>query len=468
MLPMLRLNGGHRSRNKKKSLKPHIPTVDPLPNRPEKIIILSNEAFSDYYSQQLALDSDQFQLFMASLKMPLPVSFRFTGSRDYADDLKDFMVKHIFPKVAVSVDGLLIKPPQMIDWYPNGLCYQFDCSRQILRRSVEAKQFQSFLVHETQVGNISRQELVSMIPVLLLDVMPGHAVFDSCASPGSKTAQIIEALTPSGNGIPEGLVIANDSSQPRCYTLVHQAKRLQSPCLMVTNHDAQIFPRIPIISQSGAKKSILQFDRVLCDVPCSGDGTLRKNVGIWKNFAVGNGNALHRIQKQILKRGVELCKVGGRIVYSTCTLNPIENEAVVASILKESNGALKLLNVSDSLPTLLRKPGLTTWKVSNKNGKMFDEQPNKDCFIDSMFPPENIGDLGMEKCIRIYPHLQNTGGFFVAVIEKVGAFGSIDRVNSFYEKNNDDNIEEGLVDDDEVSELSEMVVDVNDQDESQQ
>jgi hypothetical protein len=90
MVPMLRLNGGHRS--KKKCHKPHIPTVDPLPNRPEKIIMLSNEAFSDYYSQQLGLDNHEFQLFMASLKSPLPVSFRFTGSRDYADDLNAFMV----------------------------------------------------------------------------------------------------------------------------------------------------------------------------------------------------------------------------------------------------------------------------------------------------------------------------------------------------------------------------------------
>jgi hypothetical protein len=67
----------------------------------------------------------------------------------------------------------------------------------------------------------------------------------------------------------------------------------------------------------------------------------------------------------------------------------------------------------------------------------------------------------MEKCLRIYPHLQNTGGFFVAVIEKVGAFGSIDRANSFYEKNQEDHIGDGLIDDDEVSELNEVVVDEN-------
>ena len=78
-----------------------------------------------------------------------------------------------------------------------------------------------------------------------------------------------------------GLVVANDSDNSRCYMLVHQAKRLQSPSVIITNHDAAIMPNLQITSGDGATKMNLKFDRILCDVPCSGDGTVRKNADLW-------------------------------------------------------------------------------------------------------------------------------------------------------------------------------------------
>ena len=77
-------------------------------------------------------------------------------------------------------------------------------------------------------------------------------------------------------------MIANDSDNSRCYMLVHQAKRLQSPCMMITNHDAAIMPNISITNpENTSEKIYLKFDRILCDVPCGGDGTIRKNADIW-------------------------------------------------------------------------------------------------------------------------------------------------------------------------------------------
>lgn len=73
----------------------------------------------------------------------------------------------------------------------------------------------------------------------------------------------------------------------------------------------------------------LKFDRVLCDVPCSGDGTLRKNADIWPKWNASNGCNLHGIQYRIAKRGLEMLAVGGRMVYSTCALHPVEDEAVI-------------------------------------------------------------------------------------------------------------------------------------------
>jgi 16S rRNA C967 or C1407 C5-methylase (RsmB/RsmF family) len=98
------------------------------------------------------------------------------------------------------------------------------------------------------------------------------------------------------------MVIANDADYKRSYMLVHQTKRLQSPCLVVTNHEAQNFPTIFFTTKpkESEKKNqrfipkVLQFDRILCDVPCSGDGTLRKNKTIWGSWNVTSGNGLHK------------------------------------------------------------------------------------------------------------------------------------------------------------------------------
>ena len=69
--------------------------------------------------------------------------------------------------------------------------------------------------------------------------------------------------------------------------LVHQAKRLQSPCFIITNHDASIMPNLQVTTAEGTRKN-LKYDRILCDVPCSGDGTLRKNADIWQVTEIVN------------------------------------------------------------------------------------------------------------------------------------------------------------------------------------
>lgn len=121
-----------------------------------------------------------------------------------------------------------------------------------------------------------------------------------------QTAQLLEALhahdTLTSTSLPPGLLIANDSDHKRTHLLIHQSARLPSPALMVTNLDASIYPIIKIPGggegrkQAGKDKKredMLLFDRILCDVPCSGDGTMRKNLGIWKSWSPMDGNGLH-------------------------------------------------------------------------------------------------------------------------------------------------------------------------------
>ena len=88
----------------------------------------------------------------------------------------------------------------------------------------------------------------------------------------------------------------------------------------------------------GAELKNFKFDRVLCDVPCSGDGTLRKNTGLWKNFHSALGHNLHELQVNLLMKGLSLVKQHGRLVYSTCSFNPLENEAVVQAVLIKMKG----------------------------------------------------------------------------------------------------------------------------------
>uniref|UniRef100_A0A8C1SSQ3 tRNA (cytosine(34)-C(5))-methyltransferase n=1 Tax=Cyprinus carpio TaxID=7962 RepID=A0A8C1SSQ3_CYPCA len=274
-------------------------------------------------------------------------------------------------------------------------------------------------------GYKSRQEAVSMIPPLLMKIEPQHKILDMCAAPGSKTAQLIEMLHSDMDiPFPEGFVIANDVDNKRCYLLVHQAKRLNSPCIMVVNHDASSIPRL-YFDQDG-KKDILFYDRILCDVPCSGDGTMRKNIDVWKKWTTSNSLQLHGLQIRIAVRGVEQLAVGGRMVYSTCSLNPIEDEAVIAALLEKSEGALELADASADLPGLKYMPGITSWKVMTKEGQWFSDwsevlKSRHTQIRPTMFPPtdpEKLASMKLERCMRILPHHQNTGGFFVAVLVK--------------------------------------------------
>jgi len=335
------------------------------------------------------------------------------------------MIKErFFDKMApMDHEGVMYNPPRPLPFYPDNLAWHMDYHRTMLRKVPELKKLHQFIVAMNEKGNLSRQEAVSMIPPLLLDVKPEHAVLDMCAAPGSKTAQIIEMLHAGGEPYPKGIVIANDSDNKRCYTLTHQIKRLQSPNAMVVNHDASMFPKIKLTS--GAD---LEFDRILCDVPCCGDGTLRKNPNAWTKWSPMNGVGLHKLQVKIAFRGIQLLKVGGRLVYSTCTFNPIQNEAVVAELLRMSGGNLELVDVSKELPNLKRVPGVTDWKVMSKEGDWLPAEHDKITadqkkqFKASMWPPtaEETASLNLDRCVRVFPQLQDTGGFFIAVFNKLG------------------------------------------------
>ncbi|CAR29453.1 hypothetical protein ZYGR_0AD01350 [Zygosaccharomyces rouxii] len=382
-------------------------------------LVKENEKWEQYYKKLGLISEEDWPVFKSTCQAALPLTFRITGSRAHAQEVLDlFQQRHLANLTGIEFEGEPVKPPVELPWYPNHLAWQIDVPKSVIRKNPQFAKMQRFLVVENAVGNISRQEAVSMIPPTLLDVQPHHTVLDMCAAPGSKTAQMIEYLH-RDNDEPSGFVVANDADAKRSHMLVHQLKRLNSANLIVVNHDAQFFPRVKAHPDHTNKKDILRFDRVLCDVPCSGDGTMRKNVNVWRDWTTQNGLALHNVQLNILNRGLHLLKSGGRLVYSTCSMNPIENEAVVAEALRKWGGKVRLVDCSDKLPGLVRSNGINQWPVLNRN--METKEKGEDGTNDSWFPPtdEEAARFHLDYCVRVYPHQQNTGGFFITVLEKV-------------------------------------------------
>ncbi|MDF1797396.1 MAG: RsmB/NOP family class I SAM-dependent RNA methyltransferase [Coxiellaceae bacterium] len=225
-------------------------------------------------------------------------------------------------------------------------------------------------------GLFQIQEEVSMLAGDLLAAKAGERVLDCCAAPGNKTAQIAIQMQN------QGTVIANDINYGRMRAFGQITKRLGLINVSTTINDASSLPNVGEF-----------FDRVLADVPCSCEGTFRKNDNKASlHTSEQSAVAMSKRQKDILMKAVKLCKPGGRIVYSTCTFSPIENEAVVSAVLTAMGDALRVVPVT--IEHLNTANGLTQWQ-----GQVFDPQ--------------------LKQAIRLWPHQNNTGGFFIVVLEKL-------------------------------------------------
>ena len=224
------------------------------------------------------------------------------------------------------------------------------------------------------LGLVHPQEEVSMIPPLLMELQPGELVLDLCAAPGSKATQISQIL---GN---TGHVVANDVSLERLSLLRDNYERLGILNMSVTRYDGRRFPKACL------------FDKVLVDAPCSCEGVIRKDYGVLKNLGPGLYKRMYKLQRALLLRAVQLVRPGGLVVYSTCTFAPEENELVVDYVLRRMEGLVELEPVE--LEGLRYEPGLTEWAGLELS-------------------PE------LTYCARFYPHLNDTGGLFVAILRRV-------------------------------------------------
>ncbi|QKQ98124.1 NOL1/NOP2/sun family putative RNA methylase [Candidatus Nanohaloarchaea archaeon] len=216
-------------------------------------------------------------------------------------------------------------------------------------------------------GEYYVQEESAALPIEVLDPKPGEKVLDMCAAPGGKTTQIAAKMNN------KGLVVANDESSQRMKSLHANVYRTGSAIVDATNYDARRLPEE-------------KFDRILVDAPCSGEGDR-----FYETFTAideQDSRDLAKLQFQILEKASQMIREGGTVVYSTCTISPIENEGVVQRAVDETE--LELKEIETSIPHV----------------------EGVDSFEDLDY------DADMSKCVRVYPHHVNSGVIFVAKLEK--------------------------------------------------
>jgi len=227
----------------------------------------------------------------------------------------------------------------------------------------------NFLDHV--LGNIHFQALTSCLASLVLSPQPESLVLDLCASPGGKSSHMAQLMSNTG------VIVANEPDLRRQVPLSHNLSRLGVLNTVMTRYQAQEFT----LRQN--------FDYVLADVPCSGEGRFRfPGKTMWYGEPK-RAEKLLELQKRIISRAFDLLRTGGVMVYSTCTYNPLENEGIVDALLKERRDA-ELLPIECGFPYA---PGVLSW-----NKKVYERE--------------------LQKAARFYPHQLDSVGFFVAKIAR--------------------------------------------------
>jgi tRNA (cytosine49-C5)-methyltransferase len=289
-----------------------------------------------------------FKIFLESLETPLPVHLRVNSLKvDPTRLVSTLAEKSIELKQSLQGNNYLFEAPLLKS--PGSLL-------------------------EYLIGYIHPQALTSCLASVVLSPESSGYVLDMCASPGGKTSHLAQIMNNSG------LIIANEPYRTRHVPLAHTLSRLGVLNVVSTSYQAQEFP----LNQ--------QFDYVLADVPCSGEGRIRNihkaDEKISRTPKTKNVNRLSEMQKRLLLRGCDLLKESGEMLYSTCTYDPEENEAVVNFLIQNRDVMLLPIDIGIKF-----ERGLTRWR-----GEKYDKQ--------------------LEQTARFYPHRIDSVGFFMARIRK--------------------------------------------------
>jgi NOL1/NOP2/sun family putative RNA methylase len=225
------------------------------------------------------------------------------------------------------------------------------------------------------------QEPSAMAPVELLDVLPGQRVLDLCAAPGGKSTQIAGKLQGSG------VLVTNDNARERTKALAKNIELAGVRNAVVLNDEpaaiASVFPE--------------WFDRILIDAPCSGEGMFRKDdsmIAEWEKHSIERCSLM---QRDILQHAAAMLAPGGRMVYSTCTFSPEENEQQIARFLAEHDDFF--------VEAISPQYGWTAGRADLADGT-------------AKLDAERLQSI--QGTIRLWPHLIEGEGHYAAVLRRSG------------------------------------------------
>ena len=222
---------------------------------------------------------------------------------------------------------------------------------------------------EHSLGYFYIQEAASMIPPTVLEPKEGDLVLDLAAAPGSKTTQMAALMKNNG------LIIANDIKYDRLKSLSVNLQRCGILNAVITLKSNYSFKE-------------MKFDKILLDAPCSGSGAIRKSLmtlDIWNPNMLIN---LSGTQKKLILNAFDSLKEDGTLVYSTCSIDPEEDEGVINFLLKNREAKLEKIDLD-----IKKSPIILDYEKEHYNNEI-------------------------KKCLRIWPQDNDTEGFFVAKIKK--------------------------------------------------
>jgi len=240
-------------------------------------------------------------------------------------------------------------------WYENGF---------FIKGENIAKNMEHYL------GYYHIQEAASMLPPLVLQPEKDF-IIDACAAPGSKTTQLAMMMN---NG---GVIVANDVSISRIKALTHNIQKAGATNCIITNYDARYLYKI------GIKAS-----KILIDAPCTASGKIIKDKRMAEKWKYWRVKKMSRLQKALIRGAYECLQDDGIIIYSTCSIEPEENEEVIDYALQHFNLEIEKISIHG----IKTRHGIKEW-----NGKKFE---------------------WFDKVVRIWPQDNLTEGFFICKLRK--------------------------------------------------
>ncbi len=313
------------------------------------------------------------------------------------------------------------------------------------------------------------QEPSAMSPVAYLDPKPGQRVLDLCAAPGGKSTQI------AGRMQGRGILVSNEINAGRAKILSENIERMGIGNAMVLNETPQNL----------SARFEGWFDRILIDAPCSGEGMFRKNEDAVTNWSPENVRLCADRQDEIMDNAASMLAPSGRLVYSTCTFAPDEDEGTIYRFLlrhpefrvvevplyegmDHGNPSWSLIDTSDE--STWTKPDLQDSASSTQNGQDYvlegclDEvKTNKENLNNDNLNKEKLNKENPNKevtdqlanCIRLWPHHLKGEGHFLAVLERVNENSDIDvKINSAKESGEQHGNDMGQEADESVNDIS--------------